>query len=308
MIYGKYVISSNGEILAESKNIITASGLTAINQFLVGNPAMKQWAGTMKIGASYTPVTSSDTALAYETFSAGTFNLAYLNTGSITMSAKFLNFVGEIYEIGIVPQVSFKPGTRISDFSVSIDSKAASSQWYSMGTGSAKLYALNDFTTKSRDGGFNSWLKTASAYYYANTPLSISTWVDTSGYLDFLYFVPSNSVGGPTPSLTLILSDSLGNKWASSTASLNVSSSGYKTVNLLLSPNTKPAAQTNYVLTTASFVGGTGSISADSLWYRDTRLSGPAQALISRTSASSAIISIAKIPSTIQIDYYLQVT
>jgi hypothetical protein len=164
MISGKYVISSNGKVLAESPNIITSSGLYSINRFLVGTSNTNTWAGTMKIGASYTAATSSDTLLAYETRWSPTFGLKY-NSGSITLSAQFNSFVGEIYEIGIVPQTNFGQGVLVTDFSEQY--KSGSSYWFIPLAGNMNVpqYALTDYTLgNSRYGSTSVWAKTGSAY------------------------------------------------------------------------------------------------------------------------------------------------
>jgi len=310
MISGKYVISSNGKVLAESPNIITSSGLYSINRFLVGTSNTKTWAGTMKVGASYTATSTSDTLLAYETRWSPTSGLKY-NSGSITLSAQFNNFVGEIYEIGIVPQTNFSQGIPVTDFSEQYTT--ASSYWFTplSGNMNVRQYALTDYTIgNSRYGSTSVWAKTGSAYYLDTTGgFDTSNWsTSASVYLDLLYFVPKDSIGGTTPSLTFILTDVLGAKWTTSTSALNVSSSGYKKIAIQLGANKDATYLNSFKTITASFFGGTGSISLDALYYRANQINDSDQALLSRTSASAPILQIVKQPQTIQIDYYLQVT
>lgn len=307
MIKGRYEIISDGKIIAESPNIITSSGLYAINSFLVNSsPTAGGWAQTMRVGASYTAATSSDVSMAYEVANAPT-TLPVYQSGSIVLTANFPQFIGEIYEIGIIPDKTLDAGSQVSTFDIAYNT--ASSYWYTT-SGSTTLYALFD-KSNSRVGAFNIWAKTASAYSIANSFLKTSNWNTTgSGYLDLLYFVPKDSVGGTTPSLTFIVTDTFGNKFKTITSSINVSASGYQKAFVKLGKpdtlfdNTGSFPQ----LFTASFVGGTGSISLDSLYYRNTVRTGANQALLSRTSASSYLLKTTVQPQTIQIKYILQVT
>lgn len=307
MINGRYEIISNGKVIAESPNIITSSGLYAINSFLVNTaPTAGGWAKTMRVGASYTAATSADVSMAYETAFAPT-TLPVYQSGSIVLTATFPQFVGEIYEIGIIPDATLNTGANISNFDNFYSTLSAA--WYTT-SGSNTLYALLD-KVNSRVGSTNTWAKTASAYSLSNIPLKTNNWNSSgSGYLDLLYFVPKDSVGGTTPSLTFIVTDLWGYKWKTITSSINVSASGYQKAFVKLDKpdtlfdNTGSFPQ----LFTASFVGGTGSISLDSLYYRNTVRTGANQALLSRTSASSYLIKTTAQPQTIQIKYILQVT
>ena len=59
-ITGTYVIKSDGVVIGEYKNMLTANGLYLINQYLSGNT--KYWADSIAVGALSTVATASTTA------------------------------------------------------------------------------------------------------------------------------------------------------------------------------------------------------------------------------------------------------
>jgi len=304
MITGKYEIIANEKLIAESSNIITASGLDVINKFLASGNA---WAQTMRIGASYTPTSSSDVSMAYETAWATT-TTPTASSGSITLTATFLNFSGEIYEIGIIPDKTLNAGANISNFDNPYGTTSSSS-WYNK-SGSVTRYAQFD-SVNSRVGSKNIWVKTASAYSISGLPITTSNWSASGrGYLDLLYFVPKDSVGGTAPSLTFIVTDPTTSSitWKTITSSINVSASGYQRAFVQLgTPDSGFKTNAYPSLFTASFVGGTGSISLDAIYYRNTVRTDSKQYLLSRTSSSSTLISKVPTPQKVQIKYVLQV-
>ena len=124
MITGTYVVKSGDEIIAESKNVITASGFVAINSFLAGN--LRSWAGTLAVGSiTNTVAASTDASLNYEiTRYPVAFRSYYTNSGSnqVVLKATLSPFDQfQCYEMGVfAPKVNLNTFTdhkKISDFS-----------------------------------------------------------------------------------------------------------------------------------------------------------------------------------------------
>lgn len=157
MITGHYVISSNGEIIAESKNMLTANGLTSINSYLTGQS--RDWAGTIAIGAlNSIPTASSTQILQYElarypvTFKSfrniSGSNQIVLKT-TLDPAADF-----DIYEIGVFPAKvnaeTYYDNSRISNFS---ELTGANSNWL-YGNNAANTASIVNSNPSPRSGGY----------------------------------------------------------------------------------------------------------------------------------------------------------
>jgi hypothetical protein len=313
LITGKYIIKSNGEILGETNNILTGSGINAINLFLTNS--IPDWAGAIAIGAIYTSTASTDQRLAYETSRALVTSKTYLpSTKQIVVKATVDPlFIGSIYELGVVPQNNIDNAVRNNTVISNFDQlySTGSLTWLVGPTVATASYGLAN--SNARVGTYGLTINTASVGYLSNLNINVSAYSNLStptDYVDLMYFVPTSATATTTPSLVFIFADSASNKWTSSSNTLSVGASGFYTASFSLA--NAPASAFSNVITsvTASFFGSpasSGSIVFDALRLRAGNLIGPDETLLSRSSATAAIATTTY-GQPLEIEYYLTVT
>lgn len=308
MIKGKYVFKSNGQIVAEKENILTANGIEMINRYLANS--INEWAGTIAVGSLFTTAASTDQTLSYEiSRSPVTLKSFTTNSGSNQIVLKTSLdplLVGSIYEIGVIPLNYTNSGKRdnfyISQFD-EIYGTSSSSQWY---TGSSVATAQRTLISSgsSRHGLYNILVPTSgSLATISGLGLDITGYTPND-YLQLLYYVPATSTN---PSLTFTLFDTNAASWSSSTRIVTTSAVGYYSASVQMF-NT-PTTGFNYILDrfSASFAGGTGSVSLDSIKFMSGDNKVAEELLVSRTSSSIALTTT-KYGQPLEVEYYLTVT
>jgi hypothetical protein len=311
VIKGKYVFKSNGEIIAEKENILTANGIDMINRFL--SQGVQDWAGTVVVGSLYTTTASTDTKLAYEVSRSpvtlklyspsGTYiNGAVSGSNQIILKASLDPLLSaSIYEIGIIPQnyfqASIKDNFYISDFS-EVYGTSGSSSWQ-IGSSSLNM----NLSASSRVGSYNVGVTTSGTIFKSGFGIDLSNF-NTSDYLQMLYYLPNAT---SSALVNFIFTDSSGNTWTTPTITLNPSASGYYSASTILTNS--PATSFNYYVdtVTASFANVSGSVYLDSLKLMGGDTKTPEEQLVSRTSSSAALV-ITKYGQPTEIEYYLTVT
>ena len=312
MITGKYVISSNGEILAESENMITANGLSIINSYLTGQT--RDWAGSIAIGLlNSTPTSSATQTLQYELARYPTSFKSYRNLNGINQvvlkttldpAADF-----DAYEIGVFPakvdQSNYFDNYKISNFS---EYTAGSSMWIINGV--AGTITLSN--PNPRSGG-----------YMLNLPITNSTTTSTAsmGTLNFdsylftdsdtlglLYYSASNITNA---SVTVFFGDSSTpqNTWSSSTTVITSAASGsFYTLPLVM--GTKSTSILDPLISASITVLGSGSILMDHLKFVSSNTLTTDLQLTSRTVAPTTTSPIfsKQYSQPMDIEYYIQVT
>lgn len=310
MINGFYRIISNGEVVAESKNMITANGLLAINSFLSGQT--RSWAGSLAIGTLNSASTNSaTTALQYEiarypvsfiSYVAGSPNLQVVKA-TIDPSADF-----DIYEIGIIP-VRVDPNSYTDNFRITTFSEFSgpTSNW-SYNNGVSVTTASSN--PGPRSGGVTLVLP-VTVVSTTNTASIGGQSLDTSIYnsndtLSLLYY----STAALTSSVTVTFGDSSSVQlpWTGS-AVASPAASGFYGLSLPLV--TKPAGWSDPVVSlSVTFYGSSGSVYLDHLKFAQGQQTTSEFQLASRTVAATTASPIfSKVYSQpMDIEYYIQVT
>lgn len=309
MITGKYIFKTNGKIIAEKENTLTANGIDMINRYL--SNAVSDWAGTIAVGALYSISASTDTVLSYEISRSPVTLKAYSASSSTSASNQIILkatldplLVGQIYEIGVFPQNQVNASQNDNFYLTKFDEvygTSASSDW---AVGSSSVTATRvALSGSSRFGTSNISVSTASIATRSDFNLDISDFT-TNDFAQLLYFVGATST---SPSLTLIFTDVNAVTWTTPVRLLSTAATGYYSASIALS-NT-PGTNFNYYLNsiTASFTGGNGSVLLDSLKFMSGSLKGGEEKLVSRTSSPSALVTT-KYGQPLEIEYYLTVT
>jgi len=311
MISGKYVISSDGEIIAEYPNMITSNGLTVINQYLSGQ--IKYWADTLVIGTmSSSSTTASTTKLQYEIFRYPVGLKSYVTSGSINQlilkatidpAAEFRAF-----EIGVVP-ARVELSTYLDNYPITSFSEmsGSSSKWYVGGSP-----VVSSSTSPSPMVGALQVPLAVTTSSATNTASISNLSIDSSRYTDVdhvhvLYYCSSSITAA---SVTVYLGDSstTQNVWTGSTTiSSNASGTFYSAS---IDMGTKPTTFTEPINTASiRFYGSSGSVKLDHMKFvlNDNLTSD--QQLISRTTSTSASPLFSKVYSQpMEIEYRIQVT
>jgi hypothetical protein len=305
VITGKYVVSSNGKIIVESDNMITANGYAAINAYLTGNG--RDWAGTIAIGALSSVATSSATQTlqyelarypttfkSYRTISGS--NQVVLKT-TLDPAATF-----SVYEIGVFPAKvdlqSYFDNYKISNFA---ESSSGSSSWY-VGANRA-----TNFNSVSRSGAGCIILPFNSTASINNMYFDSSLWSDSDS-LSLLYYSLSTFSSG---SVSVIFGDSSvpQNIWSSSVASItNITASNFYSINI---PMLTKSNITDPIMTASIvFNGSSGSIVLDHLKFVSANNLTSDSQLTSRTIASTTTTPLftKQYSQPMDIEYYIQVT
>ena len=305
MITGKYVVSSNGVVIGEYKNMLTANGLSAINAYLTGNG--RDWAGTIAVGALNSVSTTSATQiLQYELARYPTTFKSYRNiSGSNQIVLKTTidpatSF--NIYEIGVFPAKvdlqSYFDNFKISNFT---ESSSGSSSWY---VGANPAVTSNAI---SRSGAGAITLPINNTASINNLYFDTSLWSDSDS-LSLLYYTLS---AVPSASITVTFGDSSisQNIWSSSTVGINSNTaSTFYAINLPML--TKSNILDPIMTASISFNGVSGSISLDHLKFVSSNTLTSDFQLTSRTISSTLTSPLfsKQYSQPMDIEYYIQVT
>jgi hypothetical protein len=309
MITGKYIFKVNGEIVAEKENILTANGIDMINRYLSNSAA--DWAGTIAVGSLYTVSASTDTVLAYEISRSPVTLKSYSSASSVSASNQIILkatldplLVGQIYEIGVIPQnqvnVSKSDNLYLTEFD-EIYGTSASSDW-AVGSSSAATTKVA-LSASSRVGPYSISVPTASVATRSGFYTDISDF-NTNDFLQLLYSVGASST---SPSLTITLTDTNGVTWATPAKLISTAATGYYSASFALSSSAGSNFNYNVDYISLAFSGGNGSVILDSLKLMSGSLKLSEEKLVSRSS-SSAVLVTTKYGQPIDIEYYLTVT
>jgi hypothetical protein len=314
MITGTYVVKSDGKVIGEYKNFITANGLYVINQFLAGQG--RDWGGTIAIGTLNTVATASSTTnLQFEIArfpvilksysSSGAFNRQILKA-TIDPAAAF-----NAYEIGVFPNrvdiETYLDNYKITNFS---ETTSGSSNW---------LYANNSSVTLT-----SSSPSPRSGVYMVNLPVTTTTTTNTTYLtgltLDSGPFTEVDNVqlsyytfsAVPSASISVIFGDSSTpqNTWSSSTASVSsLTASTFYSSSLVM--QTKPSTIVDPIINASvTFYGSSGSVALDHMKFvSGASLTNDFQ-LVSRTISSTTASPLfsKNYSQPMDIEYYIQVT
>jgi len=116
MISGKYIVSLDGHVVAESPNIITDSGRIAILRFLAG--ISNTYAGILGVGISDAEPSPEDKELGYEVYQAPIL-LKSVDYGNAEILFKATFPIGDrlvIREIGLFPDEQSSRGNVVTFF------------------------------------------------------------------------------------------------------------------------------------------------------------------------------------------------
>ena len=132
---GSYRVTSSGSVVAEYKNVVTYSGVVAINQFLAG--VIPQWAGSIGVGALSKTPTASVTSFAHEihrfpiTLRSYTYDSVSNSWRQAVKASLPAESAFSAYELGVFPMTvdptTFPDNYQITDFS---ESSGSTSSWY----------------------------------------------------------------------------------------------------------------------------------------------------------------------------------
>lgn len=303
MLKGKYIFRSNGEILFEGENIITQNGALMINKYL-SNSAV-DWAGSIGIGVLYTNSASTDTKLAYEIYRTPITLKSYLtSSGSNQIALKATldkDLSAQIYEIGVFP-LNYIGGADKDNFVITkFDETDITAPWY-IGPSESVYSQANLTSTNSRIGLYNAVVPSGSTLF-KSCVLDLSNY-NQLDYLDFLYYISASMT---SPSLVVKFYDNNNYTWTSSTT-LTTPSAGYYSASLSMS--SIPTSGYNYSFINKiafQLLGGSGSVEFDCLKFMSGAAKPAELKLVSRKSASAALITKTK-GQPVDVEYYLTVT
>lgn len=306
-MYGKYIFKSNGEIIAESKNILTNNGKSVINQYL--GDATNEWAGTMAVGVFYTAAAATDTQLQYEVYRTPVTSKSYITTSGSQIVVKATcdpTLVASIYEIGIIPQnyinTLSKDNYVLTDFS-EITGSPASGAWLIGGTANTASYRSLAGLGTSRSGAYNIIVPSGSVAISNLTNSVDFSPYNTNDYVSLLYYISATAAG--TSSVSFTFTDDNGVTWQSANASLNSAATGYYTASLALNtPGTN--FDYNVVSITASVWGGAASPNFDNLKMMSGDVKTNLEQLVSRSACATPIVTTTY-GQPLEIEYYLTV-
>jgi hypothetical protein len=301
---GKYIFSSNGEILFEGENIITTNGALMINRYLANSSV--EWAGTLAIGALGTTSASTDTKLGYEIYRTPITLKSYISSGSVNQIAMKAtldtNIVAKIYEVGVIP-LSHIVGAYKDNLILTPFSEQDPFGYWLNGTSESTASTAIYNSASSRVDKYNVSASNTSVTVKTNFYQNLSAF-NTNDFLQLLYAVTAS---GTSPSLTITLLDSASNAWTSQTVVLPTSSVGYYSASLAM-PNSAASGFTyNLNKIKLSLVGGTGTTEYDALKFMSGATLPPELKLVSRKSSTTPIITKTA-GQPVDIEYYLTVT
>ena len=308
MINGTYRILSSGSVIAEYKNMITANGLTAINEYLAG--MLPEWAGSIAVGVlSSNSTSSATTQLDYEYLrypvTLKSYGSASGNSRIVLKTSIDPATIFQAYELGVFPgnfiPVSHMDNFQIADFS-SISS--GSSTWFqgatALTTASIVGTATPRIATLMASLSFNSTASTSLT-------LPIPSYTEND-YVDVFYYCATPITS--TASLTVTFGDdsAIQNIWAASTSFASAASGAFYT-NRLSFPSAASGFSGNVSTCSITFAGSNGIIWLDHMKLATGGTKTVDEMLTSRVTASGSAPLVTKTyGQPMEIEYYIQVT
>ncbi|NDB81757.1 MAG: hypothetical protein EB127_03265 [Alphaproteobacteria bacterium] len=299
MTYAYYYLTSNGEFVASSKNVITTNGYLMINKYLANSA--QDWAGGFAIGVlSRNTASATDTDLEYE---IGRYPITLKSYRTISGSNQLVVkatidpiLSASITEVGLFPALDVsKNNYMLSDFS---ESSGSVNLWTASGSTSSLQFA-----PYSRYGANNSyWF--ASNSFITNTNLNFNmsqyTSIDSA---DLLVYTPATS----SATFRIVFGDTNGNIWTSASGSGSISGAGWYRIRM---PLTASYSSTfNYLINSVSInflTTANASIHFDALKLISGDVKPETLKLTSRSLFSTPVAKNANQP--MQMEYYVQVT
>ena len=299
MTHAYYYLTSDGEFVASSKNVITTNGYLMMNKYLVN--AAQDWAGALAIGVlSRNTASATDTALEYEIGRYPVTLKSYRNisgSNQLVIKATLDPLISaSITEIGLFPSIDLsKNNYMVSDFS---ESSGSVNLWTASGSTSSLQFAAS-----SRYGSTNTYLF-ASNSFTSNSNISFNmaeyTSIDSA---DLLVYTSSTSSG----TFRVVFGDTNGNTWSSASGSGSISTAGWYSVKMLLTSSYSPTF--NYSINSVSInflTAANASVYFDALKLISGDVKPETLKLTSRSLFSTPVAKNANQP--MQVEYYVQVT
>jgi hypothetical protein len=298
MLKGKYIFRSNGEIISEGENIITANGAYMINRYLANSST--DWAGSIAVGLLGTTSASTDTTLAYEIFRTPITLKSYISASSNKLAFKATlapSLVASIYEVGVIP-LSHIVGANKDNYVLSSFDEVSWQTGSSLGT----LTSASQISTNTRAGSYN--ISSSAVGYAANYNFySDLSAYNTSDFLQLLYYVPT---AGTSPSVTVTFVDNNSASWTTPATLLTTTSSGYYSASIALTNSPDAGFNYNVGKVIVRLTGGTGTIQYDCLKIMSGATKPPELKLVSRRSSTTPLIT-KTMGQSVDIEYYLTV-
>lgn len=277
MISGRYLVYKEGELISESKNVITNEGMNIIRSYLCGS--ISAWAGAISIGTmNITSPSSTDISLDYEV-SRIPVNLISMDGSEIVVRASLsAEFSAKIYELGIFPAITNSTSLGFDDRLVlSFDELYLNSS-------DDLPVSSNFFTDSSRIGGKALIFNTSARDLYTEKIINLTGYSNLDSF-SLLYKTQSS---GNNRNITITMYDSQlpspGTK--QTTISLDGSSTGYKKSTVLFG-NFTEANNFNGEVVKIKISGpstsGSGTFYIDAFKVNDSDETNPNFALVSRS-------------------------
>lgn len=189
---GTYKVYLDGQLVSNSKNIITDGGKYTIKQFLAGN--IPSWSGAIAIGPINSAASAADTKLGFEVDRQPTLTRTVDNSGNIVLRAAFpITLETVVREVGVYPFVNTTASGRYQD---SIVTDFSESGWSAGG---------EDVSTTSYAGTKNVKLDSTNT---SSTLSGID--IDISGYAQTDKFeLLVNNLDANIKTITLTFSDGI---------------------------------------------------------------------------------------------------
>jgi hypothetical protein len=298
MLKGKYIFRSNGEIISEGENIITANGAYMINRYLANSST--DWAGSIAVGLLETTSASTDTTLAYEIYRTPITLKSYVPGTPNKLAFKATlnpNLVANIYEVGVIP-LNHIVGANKDNIVISSFDEVSWQTGSSLGT----LTSASQVSTNTRAGSYNI-SSSAVGYAVNNNFYSDLSAYNTNDFLQLLYYV---STAGTSPSITVTFVDNNSASWTTPVTLLPTTSSGFYSASIALTNSPDSGFNYNVGKVTLRLTGGTGTIQYDCLKIMSGATKPPELKLVSRRSSTTPLIT-KTMGQSVDIEYYLTV-
>jgi hypothetical protein len=298
MLKGKYIFKSNGEIISEGENIITANGAYMINRYLANSST--DWAGSIAVGILGTTSASTDTTLAYEVYRTPITLKSYVSGSVNQLAFKATlspNLIASIYEVGVIP-LNHIIGANKDNYILSSFEEIS----WQTGSSLASLTSASQISTNTRSGNYN--ISSSAVGYAVNSSFySDLSAYNTNDFLQLLYYVPT---AGTSPSVTITFIDNNSASWTTPATLLTTTSSGYYSASIALTNSSNSGFNYNASNIILRLTGGTGTIQYDCLKIMSGATKPPELKLVSRRSSTTPLIT-KTMGQSVDIEYYLTV-
>ena len=283
ILSGSYKFLVDGNLIAESKNVITANGKKAIKRYLAGT--LSDWAGGMAIGTGTTAATTGDTALVFEVDRQPTTIRTMDGSENIILKASFpTDLTTVIKEIGIYP---FSTSTATGTYQDSIITDFSETTW----TNSTSA------TTNSLVGVNNITNTGTSAMVLSNLNIDISGYSSTDQF-QIQYYNNQTTTKNITISVGGTKNGSAGTA-ISTTITLTSQPVGFYISTFNIGTNLD-------TITSISITVSAGTVSFDAMKFLNTDETDYITGIVSRSVLASPITKTAG--QTLEVEYSLAIT